>query len=266
MPGFHHREVPAMSFELILPFLRPIEALLLDDGVSEIMGNRLEKDLARDVSKSAAIETRPQKENTMNFENEHADKKEPSKEPQRMPIEIYAFSLTPEIVREDIRFAERQLEQRLSQPESVRNLTGDHVRRTEAEPSALSLAERYATHITELVRHLPEQPTEKVLEILQPSLKDVVHWEPAINALGTSQSDALLWRREHGDIQTYQQSAEPRGWLHIDSAGQFMDRGAKVISAEQALSPLGLTPSEGFAHGRGETKDATKNAGLGISL
>ncbi|HEV2396008.1 MAG TPA: ATPase, T2SS/T4P/T4SS family [Candidatus Sulfotelmatobacter sp.] len=28
-----------MSFELILPFMRPIEALLLDDNVSEIMGN-----------------------------------------------------------------------------------------------------------------------------------------------------------------------------------------------------------------------------------
>lgn len=28
-----------MSFELILPFLRPIESLLLDDTVSEIMGN-----------------------------------------------------------------------------------------------------------------------------------------------------------------------------------------------------------------------------------
>ena len=28
-----------MSFELILPFLRPIERLLLDEGVSEIMGN-----------------------------------------------------------------------------------------------------------------------------------------------------------------------------------------------------------------------------------
>ncbi len=28
-----------MSFELILPFLRPIESLLLDDSVSEIMGN-----------------------------------------------------------------------------------------------------------------------------------------------------------------------------------------------------------------------------------
>jgi pilus assembly protein CpaF len=28
-----------MSFELILPFFRPIEALLLDNTVSEIMGN-----------------------------------------------------------------------------------------------------------------------------------------------------------------------------------------------------------------------------------
>ena len=28
-----------MSFELILPFLRPIEPLLLDENVSEIMGN-----------------------------------------------------------------------------------------------------------------------------------------------------------------------------------------------------------------------------------
>ena len=30
---------PNMSFELILPFLRPIERLLLDDSISEIMGN-----------------------------------------------------------------------------------------------------------------------------------------------------------------------------------------------------------------------------------
>jgi pilus assembly protein CpaF len=28
-----------MRFELILPFLRPIEALLLDENISEIMGN-----------------------------------------------------------------------------------------------------------------------------------------------------------------------------------------------------------------------------------
>ena len=28
-----------MSFDLILPFLRPIEPLLLDESISEIMGN-----------------------------------------------------------------------------------------------------------------------------------------------------------------------------------------------------------------------------------
>src|SRR5438270_12601205 len=37
--GFHRCQVAAMSFELILPFLRPIEPLLLDESVSEIMGN-----------------------------------------------------------------------------------------------------------------------------------------------------------------------------------------------------------------------------------
>lgn len=202
----------------------------------------------------------------MNFENAHADKKEPSKEPQRMPIEIYASSLTPEVVREDIRFAERQLEQGLSQFESVRNLTGDHVRRTEAEPSTLSLAERYTTHITELVRRLPEQPTEKVLEILQPSLKDVVHWEPAINALGASQSDLLLWRREHGDIQSYQQSAEPQGWLHIDRAGQFFDRSARAITSEQALAPLGFTASGVIAQERTQAQDVSQQRGIGFSM
>src|ERR1700679_991182 len=38
-PGFPSLEIPAMSFALILPFLRPIEPLLLDQSVSEIMGN-----------------------------------------------------------------------------------------------------------------------------------------------------------------------------------------------------------------------------------
>src|SRR5882757_4977038 len=37
--GLPSLEIPAMSFELILPFLRPIETLLLDDSISEIMGN-----------------------------------------------------------------------------------------------------------------------------------------------------------------------------------------------------------------------------------
>lgn len=254
-----HRDLVNQRFAYVAVSRAAYDVRLYTDD-----GNRLEKDLGRNVSKSAAIETRPQKENAMNFENEHAEKKEPSKEPQRMPIEIYASSLSPEIVREDVRFAERQLEQRLSRPESVRNLTGDHIRRTDAEPSTLSLAERYATHITELVRHLPEQPTERVMESLQPSLKDVVHWEPALNALGPSQSDSLLWRREHGDIQSYQQVSDPKGWLHIDSSGQFYDRSARNLTAEQATVPLGF--SLAGHEGNTQSKEASKNDGLGLAI
>jgi pilus assembly protein CpaF len=39
MLGFRGCGVFVMSFELILPFLRPIKSLLLDESVSEIMGN-----------------------------------------------------------------------------------------------------------------------------------------------------------------------------------------------------------------------------------
>jgi len=39
MLGFQRCEVPAMSFELILPFLRPIEALLLDEDVAKSWAN-----------------------------------------------------------------------------------------------------------------------------------------------------------------------------------------------------------------------------------
>jgi hypothetical protein len=128
------------------------------------------------------------------------------------------------------------------------------------------LAERYSSHLTDLVRHQPDQSSEKILDVLQPSLKDAVHWEPAITALGLGQSDSFVWRREHGEIQSYQQASEPRGWLHIDSAGQFMDRGANVIPAEQALGSLGLTASEMLSHGRGEGKDTPQNAGFGMSM
>jgi len=53
-----------MSFELILPFLRPIESLLLDESVSEIMGNP-------DCSWSSEREGRLCQEPTISFDAEH---------------------------------------------------------------------------------------------------------------------------------------------------------------------------------------------------
>jgi conjugative relaxase-like TrwC/TraI family protein len=223
--------------------------LYTDDSI------RLEKDLSRDVSKSAAIDLKPRQQKTMNFQNEHADKKESTQKQQRMPIKIYASSLDPQVVREDIRFAERQQEQGIPRQELARNLTGEHIRRTNAEPSALSLAERYSTHLTDLVRHEPGQPAEKLLAGLQPTATDSRRWEPALHALGAIQTDSLLWRREDGDIQSYQRAAEPKGWLHIDASGQFFDRGAQPIVAEQALYPLGFSTAASFYRERCEARE-----------
>jgi hypothetical protein len=75
-----------------------------------------------------------------------------------------------------------------------------------------------------------------------------------------------LWRREHGDIQSYQQSAEPRGWLHIDSAGQFFGRSARAITSEQALGPLGLTAAGTLVQERSQAEDVSKQTGVGMSL
>ena len=50
-----------MSFELILPFLRPIEPLLLDEDVSEIMGNP-------DASWSCEREGRCARNQTISFD------------------------------------------------------------------------------------------------------------------------------------------------------------------------------------------------------
>lgn len=223
-------------------------------------GSRLEKDLGRDVSKSAAIEIKPQKENAMDLP---AEKKEPAQNGQRMPVQIYASSLAVEILKEDVRFAERQLVQGLPRHEAVRNLTGDHVRRTHSEPSRLSLAERHAAHLVEVVRQAPEQSTDQVLQALRPLAKDVAHWEPAIKALGPSQANNLLWKREDGDIQSYQQSSEPRGWLHVDSCGRYFNRSAGPIPRDEALNHLGMNLSgarsidRNDAWERGQTLGAT---------
>ena len=256
-----HRDLVNQRFAYVAVSRAAYDVRLYTDD-----STRLERDLGRDVSKTAAIELNSPKEKAMNFQNEHAHAKEVNQEGQKMPVEVYASTLSPEVIREDLRFAERQLEQGISRPEATSNLIGDHVRRTEAEPSTLSLAERYSTHLTDLVRHPRDHSSERILDALQPSLKDAVHWEPAITALGLGQSDSFVWRREHGEIQSYQQASEPRGWLHIDSAGQFMDRGANIIPAEKALGSLGLTASEGLAHSRGEGKDTPQNAGFGMSI
>lgn len=225
---------------------------------------RLEKVLGSDVSKSAAIQLSNPRENVMTFQTEHAQKKEAAQEPQRMPVEVYAAMLTPEMVRQDIRFAESQVEQGASHNEGVRNLVADHVIRTAGDPSTLSLAERYANQVTDLVRRPNDYSVERIAENLRPSAQDAARWGPAASALGAAQCDSLLWKREYCEIQSYQQAAHPNGWLHIDNAGQFFDRNAHPISAQEAVAPLGLSLAGRSAHERGESKAVDQNSGIGL--
>ena len=79
-----------------------------------------------------------------------------------MPVEVYAATLPPETVRQDIRFAERQVAQGVPRSEGVTNLVGDHVLRTAADRWTLPLAERNATRVADLVRHSHERSVEQI--------------------------------------------------------------------------------------------------------
>lgn len=157
---------------------------------------------------------------------------------------MYASSVDPDILRDDLRFASWQQQLDIPLIEAVKNLTADHIRRIDAESPVVSLAERYSAYVTEVVRQASDQSAERLLAGLQPSTDDRGHWEPALSTLGPAQADLLTWRREHGDIQSYQQIIEPKGWIHLDGGRQFFDRTTRVISAEQALTPLGISVAE----------------------
>jgi hypothetical protein len=70
---------------------------------------------------------------------------------------------------------------------------------------------------------------------------EIRHYAP-INATLPNEAAGYEWRRETGDIQSYQHQ-EKGGWLHIDSRGQFYDREALPIAREQALEHAGKVSS-----------------------
>jgi len=66
---------------------------------------------------------------------------------------------------------------------------------------------------------------------------DLRHYAP-IQAALSSEAAGYEWKRETGDIQSYQHN-QTSGWLHIDPKGQFYDRQAQPLAREQALENAG---------------------------
>jgi hypothetical protein len=224
---------------------------------------RLSKDLNRDVSKAAAISNQSQQEKPMPFENQHAERTQTDGvSPRQMPVSVYAATLPTEILRADLRYAERQRDTGIPSEEALRNLSAEHLRRVGGGAVLVALSEHYAAELTRIVRQSPEANIDQYATMLSPSADEKRHWEPAVSLLGAAQADLFEWRRERGDIQSYRQIGDGENWIHLDPNGQCYDRAARAISAEQALDALGLKLSN--AH-MDESQKRSSRADYGIS-
>lgn len=82
-------------------------------------------------------------------------------------------------------------------------------------------------------RQLQSELTPVDLTLQAISELDHRHYAPIQNTL-LNEAAGYEWRRETGDIQSYQHN-QTGGWLHIDPQGQFYDRQAQPIARDTAL-------------------------------
>lgn len=83
-----------------------------------------------------------------------------------------------------------------------------------------------------------------------PTEIDFRHYAP-IQAALPNEAAGYEWKRETGDIQSYQYN-HTGGWLHFDPQGQFYDRQTQPIAREAALEHAGHVSS----HSLGENAEA----------
>ena len=110
----------------------------------------------------------------------------------------------------------------------------------------------------------PESELTPVAITLQAMTEtDQRHYAPLHAAL-PNEGARYEWKRETGDIQSYQHS-ETAGWLHINPHGQFFDRHAQSIPKEQALANAGhiTSLSAGDSHSLSKT-DPRVDQGLSL--
>lgn len=84
-------------------------------------------------------------------------------------------------------------------------------------------------------QHEAQNPSNE--KVQTQSETDRRHYEPIQTAL-PNEATAYDWKRETGDIQSYQHSSNG-SWLHIDAQGQFYDRHAQPITREHAMGQAG---------------------------
>lgn len=262
-----HRDLINQRFAYVAVSRAAHDVQLYTDNAS-----RLTKDLSRDVSKTAALEptqqnAKQQRGETMTYRKEHAEGIQPYQPTSHVPPSIYAMSIDRETVLADLRWSQEQAKNGVDPANTARAITERHQHDSEPEQNQRSLIERYADRVAELAYKDSGIPVERQAAQLEPTAEEKRHWEPLVQSIGVEHAEPFVWRKEHAEIQSYR-SVENRGWLHIDSQGQFFDRNAQPIAAQVALEPVGLSSieSRGNVHSTEERNETPPHSNHGLSL
>lgn len=90
----------------------------------------------------------------------------------------------------------------------------------------------------DLRRQTPTETMVSIPEIVRHEVEVDTRYYAPIEAALPNETAGYNWKRETGDIQSYQHN-QTGGWLHIDPQGEFYDRHAQPIEKEHALDNAG---------------------------
>jgi hypothetical protein len=104
------------------------------------------------------------------------------------------------------------------------------------------------------------------IENLRSTHNDVEHrhYDPIETAL-RNESSGYEWRRETGEIQSYQHN-HTGSWLHIDPQGQFYDRHAQLVTREAALEQAGQASTRSLGDNAQVLPVVKDTTDLGLNL
>ena len=115
--------------------------------------------------------------------------------------------------------------------------------------------------IAEQTRREAPATTNARMEVA-PSAEDR-HYAPLRNALPT-EAPNYEWKRETGEIQSYQHRHQGAAWLHLDSGGQFYNRHAEPITRDVALAQNGIRNETALSVTPSNPKTTSNDQGISL--
>jgi hypothetical protein len=111
----------------------------------------------------------------------------------------------------------------------------------------------------DLRREPPSEAMVSLPEIIRHETEvDARHYAP-IEAALPREIDGYEWKRETGDIQSYEHD-QTGGWLHIDAQSNFYDREAQPTTRESALEHAGHHQTQSLSdHTIGQSSKSEAN-------